>query len=42
MPDSFGESGKKAELIAKYGMDTKAVVTAIKRVVGRKLLTILR
>jgi transketolase len=36
MPNSFGESGKPSELIAKYGMDTKAVVEAVERVVGRK------
>lgn len=36
MPNSFGESGKPAELIAKYGMDTAAVLAAIERAVGRK------
>jgi transketolase len=36
MPNSFGESGKPDELIAKYGMDTKAVVAAVERVMGKK------
>ncbi len=36
MPNSFGESGKPGELIAKYGMDTAAVVAAVERAVGRK------
>lgn len=36
MPNSFGESGKPAELIAKYGMDARAVVGAVGRVIGRK------
>jgi transketolase len=36
MPDSFGESGEPNELIAKWGMDSKAVYTAIKKVMQRK------
>lgn len=36
MPNSFGESGKPGELIAKYGMDTVAVVAAAERAAGRK------
>ncbi len=36
MPNSFGESGKPLELIAKYGMDTPAIIKAITRVLKRK------
>lgn len=36
MPNSFGESGKPAELAAKYGMDAVAVVRAAERVLQRK------
>jgi transketolase len=36
MPNSFGESGQPDELIAKYGMDKKAVIAAIKRAIKRK------
>jgi transketolase len=36
MPDHFGESGEQAELIAKWGMDSKAIVNAVKKVVKRK------
>ena len=36
MPDHFGESGEPAELIAKWGMDSKAIVAAVKKVVKRK------
>lgn len=36
MPDSFGESGQPEELIAKYGMDKEAVVTAVRKVLKRK------
>ena len=36
MANSFGESGKPAELIAKYSMDTKAVLAAVGRVISRK------
>ncbi len=34
--DSFGESGKPDELMTKYGIDTKDVVEAVKRVLKRK------
>lgn len=36
MPNVFGESGQPAELMKKYGLDRKAVVMAVKRVVKRK------
>ncbi len=36
MPDSFGESGKPSELLAKYGMKTVNIVRAVKRVIKRK------
>jgi len=34
--DTFGESGKVPDLIAKYGLDTKDVIAATKRVLARK------
>ena len=34
--DTFGESGKVPDLIAKYGLDTVDVVKAIKKVLKRK------
>ncbi len=34
--DTFGESGKPAELIEKYGMGTKDIIAAVKRVVRRR------
>lgn len=34
--DSFGESGKPAELLEKYGLGKKDVVAAVQAVVGRK------
>lgn len=34
--DTFGESGKVPDLLAKYGLDTKDVVAAVKRVLERK------
>lgn len=34
--DSFGESGKPAELMAKYGLDADAIVAAVKKVMARK------
>jgi transketolase len=37
MPDCFGESGKPAELLAKYGMTAKNVVRAAKSALKRKL-----
>ena len=36
MQDTFGESGTPGELLAKYGMDTHAIVTAIRRALSRK------
>ena len=36
MPDHFGESGEPVELIAKWGMDGKAIVEAVKKVIKRK------
>jgi transketolase len=37
MPDHFGESGEQYELIAKWGMDSKGVVAAVKKVLKRKV-----
>ncbi|MFK7797115.1 MAG: transketolase family protein [Aureispira sp.] len=34
--DTFGESGKVPDLLAKYGLDTKDVLAAVKRVLARK------
>ncbi len=36
MPDHFGESGKPSELMAKYNMKAKDIVTAAKRAIRRK------
>ena len=36
MPDHFGESGEQSELIAKWGMDSKAIFNAVKKVIKRK------
>jgi len=36
MPDSFGESGRPSELLKKYKMKSKDVVSAVKRVIRRK------
>lgn len=36
MQNVFGESGAPAELLEKYGMDAKAIVAAVKRVIKRK------
>ncbi len=36
MPDHFGESGEPNELIAKWGMDSDAIVKAVKKVIKRK------
>ncbi|OGE87749.1 MAG: transketolase [Candidatus Doudnabacteria bacterium RIFCSPLOWO2_02_FULL_49_13] len=36
MPDHFGESGEPNELIAKWGMDSKAIIAAVKKVIQRK------
>lgn len=37
MPNSFGESGKPDELLEKYGMKSKDIVEAVKKVVKRKI-----
>lgn len=34
--DSFGESGTPAQLMEKYGLDAKNIITAVKRVIARK------
>jgi transketolase len=34
--DTFGESGTPDELMTKYGIDTKDVIAAVKRVIARK------
>jgi transketolase len=36
MPDHFGESGEPTELIVKWGMDSKGVYEAVKKVIKRK------
>lgn len=36
MPDSFGESGEPKELLEKYSMKSKHIVTAVKRVIRRR------
>ncbi len=36
MPNTFGESGQPEELVKKYGMDTQAIIIAVKKVIGRK------
>jgi len=36
MHDTFGESGTPEELIAHFGMDTKAIIAATKKVIARK------
>jgi transketolase len=36
MQNTFGESGQPNELLKKYGMDTDAIIEAIKRVIKRK------
>ncbi len=36
MPDHFGESGEPNELIAKWGMDSKGIINAVKKVIKRK------
>ncbi len=37
MPNTFGESGQPEELIKKYGMDSLAVVSAVRSVLKRKV-----
>ena len=34
--DTFGESGKPAELLVKYGLDTPHIVAAVEKVIARK------
>ena len=34
--DTFGESGKPKELMAKYGLDSNSIVKAALKVVKRK------
>jgi len=34
--DTFGESGKPAELLVKYGLDTPNIVAAVEKVMARK------
>lgn len=34
--DTFGESGTPEDLMAKYGLDAKAIVNAVKKVISRK------
>ncbi len=36
MPDSFGESGEPDELLKKYGMTEKDIISAVNRVLKRK------
>jgi transketolase len=36
LQNTFAESGKPTELLEKYGMDTKAIKAAVKRVIRRK------
>ena len=38
--DSFGESGTPDELMVKYGLDAKAIVNAVEKVLSRKASTI--
>jgi len=34
--DTFGESGKPIDLMVKYGLDSKSIVAAAEKVIGRK------
>ena len=34
--DSFGESGKPAELMKKYGLDAEHIVAAVQKAIARK------
>lgn len=36
MPDSFGQSGKPAELLAEYGLTAEAIAARVKEVITRK------
>jgi transketolase len=37
MPNKFGESGEPKELLKKYGMTTKEIINAVKRVIKRRI-----
>ena len=37
LQDTFAESGKPVELIKKYGLDDKAIIEAVKKVIERKI-----
>ena len=39
LDDKFGESGTPDQLLEKYGLDTKNIVVAVKKVIKRKQLT---
>jgi transketolase len=34
--DSFGESGKPADLMKKYGLDSEHIIQAVQKVIARK------
>jgi transketolase len=34
--DTFGESGKPAELLTKYGLDAPNIIAAVEKVIARK------
>ena len=34
--DSFGESGKPAQLMEKYGLNAEAIIIAVQKVLARK------
>jgi transketolase len=34
--DTFGESGTPMQLLEKYGLNANAIITATKKVIGRK------
>jgi transketolase len=36
LQDTFAESGSPKELIEKYGMGTKSIKEAVRKVIGRK------
>ena len=40
--DSFGESGKPAQLMEKYGLNAEAIIIAVQRVLARKKVAIMR
>src|SRR5258708_1983163 len=37
MPDHFGESGQPGELLDKYGIKSKSIIEAIKKVIAKKV-----